>query len=133
MIFRTLKEMAKNPLTLSQAKILWAEFQTLRGMPFREGAATPISHVVIAPYDEINQFIFVSFLDKENFEETLKSYGGCLYSILVMAKSTAENEIWLFRDLLDYLEEQKTPLDPKIFAITDETDNPDDRSLPAAN
>ena len=98
--------MTRHPLTLAQATALCENHNHLIGRRFdRTGSAT-IECLAIAPFDDINQHILMSQLrEMEDYNGALQNYGGCLFEVIVIARSPEVGAQFLYKRLRDYLTE----------------------------
>ena len=94
------------PLTLRQAQNLARDYQDLVGQSFTQN--DPCEHiecVAVAPYDEINKWIFVAYYTELKCpDQSIAYYTGHFYDVIVMAWSVSEGR-YIYKDLKVYLNE----------------------------
>lgn len=81
------------PFTLRQAKVLCKDLQTLVGTHFDAGhqGGRKVACVALAPFDDINKWIFVSnYLSYQDAEVALDYYNGPFFDVLVIAEISKE-------------------------------------------
>ena len=105
--------MKHEPLTLQEAKALCNDFQHLCGKPYSQSSSwSPVISVVVAPYEDINKWIFSRYYaESRNAINALSFYKEPKYDVLVFSASVS-NEKWLtYNDLRSYLAENNIPFD----------------------
>jgi hypothetical protein len=105
--------MKHEALTLQEAKALCNDFQHIIGRPYTESTSwSPVISVVVAPYEDINKWIFSRYYaEGRNAMNALSFYKEHTYDVLVFSAS-ASNPKWLtYTDLRSYLAENKIPFD----------------------
>jgi hypothetical protein len=112
--------MPRTPLTLLQAERLSQDFQHLKGQVFSNdyALAATIEAVAVAPYDDINKYIFVlAYREHSKPEEALKLYKGPLFDVLVLGKLVSDRVQVVYRDLASYLLENNIPFDMQEYGF----------------
>lgn len=110
--------MPRTPLTLLQAEKLSQDFQHLKGQVFSNeyALAATIESVAIAPYDDINKYIFVlAYREHNDPEEALKLYKGPLFDVLILGRLVSDRVQVVYRDLASYLLENNIPFDMQVY------------------
>jgi hypothetical protein len=98
--------MTKHPLTLAQATALCEEYDYLKDRKFGRRSDATIQFLAIAPYDDINQHILMSQLqDVTDYQKALEDYEGCLFDVIVIARSPDVDGQFIYKRLGDYLGE----------------------------
>jgi hypothetical protein len=105
--------MKHEPLTLQEAKAFCADFQNLVGRQYSQSSSwTPVISVVVAPYEDINKWIFSRYYaEGRQAANALSFYKEHNYEVLVFSASVT-NPKWLtYTDLRSYLAENNIPFD----------------------
>lgn len=98
--------MIKQPFSLQQATALCARFRSLAGKRFFDGndKGNIIECVSIAPFDEINKWMFVQFYAECRCpNKALAYYQYPFYDILVLAAKNPNSKQVHFKDIRQYL------------------------------
>lgn len=100
--------MKREPFTLLQAKNIADRYQYLVGQPYGEDGNSPlISCVAVAPFDELNKWIYINFYaDERDPQKALKYYYYPYYDVLVIAPSS-ECPGYSYKNIRDYLQFEK--------------------------
>ena len=100
------------PLTYRQALAVCKEYQNLIGKSF-----DPTEHwnevecVAVAPYDEINKWIFTRYYsDLKSPVKALEYYEGHFYDVVVIARSRVDRNWCVCKDIKTYLEQTHAPV-----------------------
>lgn len=98
--------MTNKPFTLLQASALAKRFRSLTGKIFcnEKNKGTFIECVTIAPYDEINKWMFVQFYaEYRSLHKALAFYAYPYYDVLVLASIHTTSKKIHFDDIRSYL------------------------------
>jgi len=101
--------MKREPFTLLQAKTIAARYQYLVGQPYDgDNSDSPlISCVVVAPFDELNKWIYINFYaDEHDPQKALNYYYYPYYDVLIIAPAP-ESPGYIYSNIRDYLQAEK--------------------------
>lgn len=106
--------MTRTPLTREQAERICKDYQYLAGRAFENehSVAATIGAVTIAPYDDINKYIFLlAYCESGDLKTSLDSYVGHVFDVLIVGKCTSETAELVHRELIPYLKEHNIGFD----------------------
>ena len=107
--FWSLRVLTRHPLSKREAELLCEKFQFLIGENFEQAhVQSPlIKYVVVAPFDDINKYIFiVEFSKSRDPFESLNIYAGGQFDVILIAEIISHTTSINYKDLDDYLNEK---------------------------
>ncbi len=112
----------EQPLSLVQARKICKHYQFLKGriLAARSDLSEPILHVVVAPYDELNKWIFLqNFSECGDSEQALEFYKPPYFDVILIARFKHQ-EGYYFQDLRTYCTGEEIHFDLESFTtLTD--------------
>lgn len=106
--------MSRTPLTKEQAERISKDYQYLVGKEFinEHSVAATIEAVTVAPYDDINKYIFLlAYCECNNLAAALDNYMGHVFDVLIVGKCSAETTELVHGELAPYLKENNIGFD----------------------
>ncbi|MBS1584628.1 MAG: hypothetical protein JSS82_03705 [Bacteroidetes bacterium] len=106
--------MTRTPLTREQAERICKDHQYLAGREFKNehSVAATIEAVTVAPYDDINKYIFLlAYCESNDLKAALDSYVGHVFDVLIVGKCSSETAELVHKELIPYLAENNIPFD----------------------
>jgi hypothetical protein len=106
--------MSRTPLTKEQAERISKDYQYLIGKEFinEHSVAATIEAVTVAPYDDINKYIFLlAYCECRDLRAALNNYEGHVFDVLLVGKCSSETAELVHRELIPYLKENNIGFD----------------------
>lgn len=107
------------PLTLKQSKAICEDFQFLKGQLFNNIPTDEkvVDCIAIAPFDEINKWIFINYYaEYQDVEKALEYYCGPFYDVLVISKLQGDFGMHDYCDLRTYLQKHALAFNVNDYA-----------------
>jgi len=102
--------------TREQAEMICCHYQSFVGKPYRNDTRTgwDIECIAVAPFDNLNKWLFVYFYEeKDDVESALSFYGSEQYDVILISRVNGEIT---FTDIRSYLAVNHIKSDPFYFA-----------------
>lgn len=106
--------MAREALSRSEAEKLSEQYQYLVGEQFSTNNDDKyvIDCVTIAPFDDINRYIFMlQYREGFSLADAISQYEGCLFDVVVLTRFVSEKTEIILRDLRSFLIERNIVYD----------------------
>jgi hypothetical protein len=106
------------PFSYEQAEQACRDFCDLIGKPLevRSDLCEPIAKIVIAPFDELNKWIFLQNLNETNcVDRALSLYQSPYYDVILLARFV-DKEGYYYKDLRSYCEAHTIAFDINKYA-----------------
>lgn len=97
--------MKTQQLSLVEARLLCRQYQHLSGRILLNEPTDlyKIECVAVAPYDDINKWIFAhNYVNGDNLENAMAFYKGPYYDVLLLARNAGDDSVIVYKSLHNY-------------------------------